>query len=370
LRVCANNQDRSRTRAFWRETSFVVSAALALQLPCFSQANSSVATPSASLTQSQSNAQQAVPDKIVAAPSATATTANPTSTDASTQAAAAIATGADAAGTKLDIGDLVSIKVYGAPELSDEERINNTGDLYLALIGTVHIKGLTPEEAQSLIEGKLKDGGFLRDPHVTLFVKEYATAGISIMGEVVKPGTYPLIGEHRLFDVISAAGGLSPRAGNDVTINHRADPQHPERLHLEGDLAHSASVNVAISPGDIIFISKAGVVYVVGDVHSPGGYVIEQNHGITAMQALAMAQGNNPTASLKHARVVRRDSSGVATEIPVDLEKIERAKAPDMALQSDDVLFIPTSAGKTAFHRTADSILNAAIGMAITHPYP
>jgi polysaccharide export outer membrane protein len=277
------------------------------------------------------------------------------------------ATPGNTSSIKLDAGDVIAIKVYGAPELSDEQRVSASGDVYLALIGSVPLKGLSPEEAQHLVEDKLRNGGFLREPHVTVFVKEYATVGIAILGEVIKPGTYQLIGSHHLFDVISLAGGETQRAGSDITISHRSDPDHPEHVKLQGDL--STANNVEVFPGDTIVVAKAGVVYVIGDVHAPGGYVIEHDHGITAMTALAMAQGNNPTAALKHARIVRRDATGTATEINVDLKKIEEAKAPDVPMQNEDVLFIPTNKSASMMHTTAGAILNGVVGMAITHPY-
>jgi len=185
----------------------------------------------------------------------------------------------------------------------------------------------------------------------------------------MKPGTYQLIGSHHLFDVISAAGGETQKAGDDISITHRATPDHSDHVQLQGDLGQSNAGNVEVFPGDTIIVSKAGVVYVIGDVHSPGGYVIEHNHAVTAMRALAMAQGSNPTAALKHARIVRRDASGAATEVNIDLKKIEEAKAPDVPLMADDVLFVPTSKSAAMMHTTAGSILNGVVGMAITHPY-
>ena len=116
-------------------------------------------------------------------------------------------------GIRLGNGDLISISVYGVPELSQDLRINDEGNVSMALIGSVHVAGLTPEAAQNSIEEKFRSGGFLNNPHVTLLIKEMATQGISVMGEVARPGIYPLMGPRRLYDVIAAAGGLSQRAG-------------------------------------------------------------------------------------------------------------------------------------------------------------
>jgi len=125
---------------------------------------------------------------------------------------------------KLGIGDLVEITVFGVPDLSTKTRVTGSGDIYLPLIDYVHISDLTTDEAQDLIQKRLEDGGFVRGPHVSIFVDESASQGINMMGEVIRPGIYPAIGERRLFDLISAAGGLTDRAGRSVTIEHRGDP--------------------------------------------------------------------------------------------------------------------------------------------------
>lgn len=282
------------------------------------------------------------------------------------QAALGSVAAQDSAGEiRLDAGDLISLKVFGAPELSEEQRISSSGEINVPLAGTIPVKNLLPQDAQRLIEDKLKNGGILRDPHVTIFVKEFATQGISVMGEVAKPGIYPLIGKHRLYDVISAAGGTTPKAGKQISISHRSEPQHPVYVSLRGDLGNSQASNVPVFPGDTVDVSRAGIVYVVGEVRMPGGFTMDNNEQLSVMQALALAQGNLPTASLKAARIVRRGPGGVQ-EIPVALNKIEQAKAPDVALQSNDVLFIPGSIGKSAMRRSAEAVLQLATG-AIYH---
>src|SRR5208282_4345425 len=118
---------------------------------------------------------------------------------------------------KLGVGDLIEINVFGVPDLSTKTRISGSGDLYLPLIDYVHVADLTTDEAQELIQKRLEDGGFVREPHVSIFVDESASQGINMMGEVARPGVYPAIGERHLFDLISAAGGLTDRAGRNVT---------------------------------------------------------------------------------------------------------------------------------------------------------
>ena len=115
-------------------------------------------------------------------------------------------------------GDLLEFSVYNVPELASKTRVSTSGDVYLPLIDYVHLAGLTLEEAQALLEKRYSDGGFLKDPHINLFVDEYASQGASVLGEVAKPGVYPVLGEQRLFDLISNAGGLTDKAGKSITV--------------------------------------------------------------------------------------------------------------------------------------------------------
>ncbi len=130
-------------------------------------------------------------------------------------------------GVLLGPGDLVDIGVYNVPELATKARIGSNGDIYLPLVDYIHIAGLTPEEAQNLIQKKLADGGFVRNPHVNVFVDEHAMKGASLLGEVAKPGIYPMLGQQRLFDLISAAGGFTSSAGRSISITHRDQPDKP-----------------------------------------------------------------------------------------------------------------------------------------------
>src|ERR1700694_3308738 len=191
-------------------------------------------------------------------------------------------------------GDLLQISVEGAPEYMREARVSREGNITLPMLGTVTVGGLSVSQAQDLIASRLREGKYFRDPQVTVFAKEYATQGISVLGEVTKPGIYPLLGTHTLFDAISAAGGVTPKAGKKVMIMRRGstDAQAVEMPIGAKDWSQS---NVDVKPGDTVMISKAGIVYVVGDVKLPGGFVME-NAKMTVLQAVALAQGTNPTA--------------------------------------------------------------------------
>jgi len=264
---------------------------------------------------------------------------------------------------KLAIGDLIEVSVFAVPELATKTRISSSGDIYLPLIDYVHVTDLTVDEAQELIQKRLEDGGFVRSPHVTIFVDESAAQAITVVGEVSHPGSYPAIGERRLYDMISSAGGLTDKAGRAVTIEHRDDPEHKEVVQLSSNLAENTENNVSVQPGDTIIVSRAGIVYVVGDVARPSGFIIEDT-SITVLKALALAGGGTKTSSLNKTRILRPSPTGIQ-EIPVPLKKILYAKAPDVPLAKGDVLFIPGSAAKGAAYRSADVIVGVSSGLAL-----
>src|SRR5467141_2779262 len=261
-------------------------------------------------------------------------------------------------------GDLLEISLYGMPDFKTDVRVNSGGEISLPMIGALPVAGLSVEQAETLIAHKLTEKGVFNDPHVTVFVKEYATQGLSVLGEVQKPGIYPLLGSRKLYDAISVAGGTTPKAGRYVLITRRNDPQHPVQVPLLTGASDAMQNNVVVEPGDTILVSKAGVVYVVGDVRMPGGFVMENGNDITVMKAIALAQGTNPNAALNAARLIRKTSEG-PKDVPLDLKKILAAKAPDPQLQPDDVVFVPGSAGKSAAKRGAEAVLQMATGIAI-----
>jgi polysaccharide export outer membrane protein len=232
------------------------------------------------------------------------------------------------------------------------------------MLGMVHVEGLEPSAAEGLIEKKLVDGGFFKNPHVSLLVKEYANQGVSVMGEVQRPGIYPLLGSHKLFDLISAAGGTTPKAGKFVLISHRNGSSQQVTLSESEDPSKWASSNVEVLPGDTLMVSKAGIVYVVGDVRLPGGFVMERGTELTVLEALALAQGANSTASLNRTKLIRKTPQGEVEE-PVPLKKILASQASDVKLQPEDILFIPNSAAKSATRRGLEAALQAATGAAI-----
>lgn len=262
-------------------------------------------------------------------------------------------------------GDEGDVSVYGVPDLSQKFRVDNAGSISLALVGSIKVAGMTAEEAEAAIEKSYVDGGFLRNPHVTLSVKNYTTQGVTVLGEVAHPGTYSALNIRHLFDAFLAAGGLTQRAGNSVSINRAKEGGKVETVELTNDPAKSAQNNVSVEPGDTVIVSRAGIVYVLGEVARPGGFVIDNSEGrITIMQAVAMAAGPTRVANLGHVKILRRTPTGLENK-ELDIRKVLAAKGPDIPLQAEDIVFVPASKGKMAAERGASSILTMAAQLAV-----
>jgi polysaccharide export outer membrane protein len=272
------------------------------------------------------------------------------------------------ASVRLGQGDLIEVNVYNVPELTTKARVGSNGDVYLPLIDYVHVAGLPIDEAQEALEKRLKDGGFVKDPHVTILVDEFMSQNASVLGEVNKPGVYPVVGDHRLFDVISAAGGLSEKAGRVVTVTHRDSREKPLTLAVTRNLSDKPESNIEIRAGDIVVVHRADVIYVVGDVGHPSGFLMDSGN-MTVLQAIAMAGGTNKTAKLSGTKIIRKGALGMI-ETRVELKKVLQARAPDMELQPNDILFVPSSTTKILGGRTLQAALQAAAVVSIVAVRP
>jgi polysaccharide export outer membrane protein len=269
---------------------------------------------------------------------------------------------------KLGIGDLIEVVVFGVPDLSTKTRISGSGDVYLPLIDYVHIADMTTDEAQGLIQKRLEAGGFVRGPHVSIFVDESASQSVTVIGEVNRPGPYPATGDRRLFDLISTAGGLTDKAGRNVTVEHRGTPGERVQLQLSSNLAEDSKNNVDVFPGDTIIVSRAGIVYVVGDVNRPSGFMIEDTN-LSVLKALALAGGSTRTSALNKTKILRQTPNGIQ-EIPINLKKVLYNKAPDVAMVKGDVLFVPGSAAKAAAYRTGEAAMSMSTALAVVAVHP
>jgi polysaccharide biosynthesis/export protein len=257
-------------------------------------------------------------------------------------------------------GDLLQISLYGVPEFNLQVRVDSNGEVSLPMVGSVKIIGITTAQAEKLIDKELKDKGLYNNPQISVVQHEFGGArGISVLGEVQKPGVYPVLAPRKLFDMLSAAGGTTPKAGREILISHRGDPEKVQRLTFSSDTDKQMDINVDVYPGDTVMVTKAPIVYVVGDVHLPGGFILDKSNGLTILQALALAQGATTTSALSNGKLIRKTTDG-PHETQVNLKKILAGKAEDLKLEADDILFIPRSTAKATMQGMSAALQTAA----------
>ena len=263
-------------------------------------------------------------------------------------------------------GDELEITVYGAPDLSGRTRISEMGNITMPLIGYVRVAGLSTSEAEAAIEAQLRQNKIVNDPQVSIYAKDFTSSGISVAGEVAKPGFYSALGPHRLLDVLQLAGGPTDRASNSVTISHRGESE-ATTLTLSKNPAEMAASNVELRPGDTVVVPKAGVVYVLGEVTRPGGYVLNASGGVTIVQVVAAAGGPTHLAAYGKTTILHRTPTGFQ-EQKLDLKKLLHGKQADIPLNTEDIVYVPTSGLKNTLN--ASALIGAAGTSALYHlPY-
>lgn len=259
---------------------------------------------------------------------------------------------------KIAAGDLLHVTVFDVPEMTQDVRVGAKGEAQLALIGNINLAGLTGEEAAQAIARELRDKKLLLSPQVNVLIKEFASQGVSVIGEVQHPGVYQVLGARSLLDLISMAGGLTNVADTRITVKRRRGSEQNITVKLKtDDPATSLNNNVQIYPGDLIVVPRAGIVYVLGDVNRPGGFVMQDSGKITLLQALAQAGGSSKGASLSKAVLMRKNGDGYTTT-KLHVGKIERGEASDLELHANDILFIPNNRLKNALSGT-ESVLSS-----------
>lgn len=258
-------------------------------------------------------------------------------------------------------GDMLSVQVFDTPELSmDTVRVSQNGQVSLPVLGTVDVAGLNTNQAARRIESVLRTRGIMVDPHVIVSVVEYATQGATLLGEVRTPGVYPTFGGRRLLDVIALAGGVLPSAGKIVTIAHRSDPQHPVDIPLvQTAQSLGSQQNPIILPGDTVVVARAGIIYILGDVGKPGGFLIDNNERVSLIQVLTLAGGWQKDAALSKVRLIRKVPEG-HKELMLNLKQVLNGKQADVSVEDGDILYIPTSLGKTIGYEGMQAAVTAA----------
>jgi len=262
-------------------------------------------------------------------------------------------------------GDLLNIVVFDTPELTTSVRVTQDGDINLPVLGMLRLAGMNTIDAARRIEDELRSRHLIIDPHVTVFIVEYASQGATVMGEVRSPGVYPTLGTRRLLDMLSVAGGLQTTAGKTVSIVHRDNPQHPVTIPLQsGPATMYAQENPVILPGDTIVVAKAGVVYVIGDVLKPGGFLIDNNTPISVMQSLSLAGGWDKTAALSKTKLIRKTPEG-REEVDLDLKHVAYGSQSDIKVKDGDILFVPSSISKTMTYRGIEAAITITGGLLV-----
>jgi polysaccharide biosynthesis/export protein len=240
-------------------------------------------------------------------------------------------------------GDLLHLLVYDTPEMEQRARVTDAGTIPFNYLGNVKVGGLTPEQAAEEIDRQLVAAGIMRHPQVTLRVEAYATQNVSVMGEVQKPGVYEIDTPRKVVDALALAGGLTPMADRHITIQRFNDAKQKVDYYYSNAGRDALSEDPMVFPGDAVVVSKAAVVYVLGDVSKPGGYPINTNDSrVTVLQAVAMAGYANHTAAVSKSKLVRKTAAGVQ-EIDLPLGAMEKGKTADIALLPDDVVYVPFS---------------------------
>ena len=277
----------------------------------------------------------------------------------------------------LGAGDQITLSVEGLDENYSEKtfRIDGSGDVSLPLIGRIHAAGNTSASLELALQARLEP--ILKHPQVVVTVGAFGSQPVSVLGSVTNPGILQLQGRKTLFDVLSMAGGLAPEAGYVVRVSRPLEMGNIPLPNAQVDIGARVSVasirvkdiigvpkasdNIEILPGDTVSVPKAGVVYAVGSVVKPGAFSLDENESLSALQVVSLAEGLLPTSSQSKAKIIRIvPNTATRVEIPVNLSQLMAGKVPDVQLQAQDILFVPSSKAKKAGLRTLDVIAQAA----------
>jgi polysaccharide export outer membrane protein len=195
---------------------------------------------------------------------------------------------------------------------------------------------------------------------------EFATQQVSVIGEVKTSGAYEITTPRPILDVLALAGGLTPEANRHILVERNGDTQHPLDYYVSNNGAQAIERQVMVDPGDTIVVSRAGIVYILGDVNRPGGYVMSNNESqLTLLQGLALAGGVSRAAKQGHAHLIRQKPGGGYTDTELSVGDVQKGKRPDLALLPGDVLYLPFSYARNLATTGAASIAASTAGAAI-----
>ncbi len=293
--------------------------------------------------------------------------------------------------TPIGLGDLLHIEIFEIPELTRDVRVGDTGYISFPLIpGQIMVAGLNPYQLQEKLEELLVENGLVSHPQVSVFVRDQTSQPVTITGAVMRPMVYQVLRPTTLLEVLADAGGISDNAGSIVmitrptytsaarvevsnTANDSAPDSQTITIRLQ-DLLESgnSAFNIQVYGGDVISVPRAGIVYVLGGgIAQPGGYVL-QGHGeqITVLKAVAVAHGLAGFSKADNSVIFRTNpETGKRDEIPVHIKQMQKNKADDVVMKSNDILYVPDSKGLKALARGTEAAINIATGVALYRAY-
>jgi polysaccharide export outer membrane protein len=266
---------------------------------------------------------------------------------------------------RIEPGDQLSVNVYDTPELSDAYRVDPAGDLTLPLCGKVKVQGLTSTEAARLLETTLRDGQVLVRPQVNVDVQQYAGQYVFVLGEVSSPGRVTVIAPTKLSEILAQVGGLTPIAGTRIKIRHGTDDAAPEtEAPYSRSESNQLTGSILVRPGDTIVVPRAGIVYVLGAVFHPGGFLMQEDGKLNVAEALALSGGTLVQAKTNGLRVIRRNPDGTVLDFALSYDGIARGSQTPLELQAQDIVYVPMSKVKATLS-DATAIISSATSAAI-----
>lgn len=245
---------------------------------------------------------------------------------------------------RLAPGDTVSVHLYGETDYAPQDKVSLDGYIRLPLISPVQVEGLTTHEAEHLIATRLEAAGMYHNPQVILIVTESPSHIVTLTGEM--HGVVPVLSPKRLYDVLSAGGGLPSSASSVVTIL-RPGAEKPIVVDLGNDPAHSQMANIPVFSGDTIVVGRTGAAYVVGAVKQQGVVSLSKTTPLTLMQAMASTGGPTFEAKTKDIKIIRTIGKQ-RSAINVNFQRVKDGQAPDPILLADDIVLVPSSAIRAA----------------------
>lgn len=295
-------------------------------------------------------------------------------------AAAQSAAPTNVSGYVLGPEDRITVQIFAAKDIPDKPiQVQNDGTVTLPMIGQVHAGGLTVEEFQNTLVTAYKK--YFKEPEVIVQVNEFRSQPVSVAGNVTRPGVVQLRGNRNLMEVIGQAGGLKADAGDSVLITRNlsegpipvsgafTDPTGKYSLaHIDIRSVMDGKdpeANIQIKSHDVITVPRARMIYVLGNVGRPGGYIMTENETMSLTRAVALAGGWNKTAALSSAQILRADGGPTRERIPANVKKIMENKAPDLQMRPDDILYIPNSMSKVMSARGLEAAISIGTGILV-----